>query len=168
MTNENIARNPEVSLQNLPHLLQTRVSAAPDNQFLFSEADGRKFTYAEFEAAVDRASRLLASAGVVKGDVVSLLMPNSVEYVIAYFACWKLGAIAGPINSLLKAQEISYVISDSETRILLIHPDFLPSIDSIQSELSGLRIMEFDDEAAATKNLKNHSGAASSSNSIIR
>src|SRR6266545_7214845 len=126
MTNENIARNPEVSLQNLPHLLQTRVSAAPDKQFLFSEADGRKFTYAEFEAAVDRASRLLASAGVVKGDVVGLLMPNSVEYVIAYFACWQLGALAGPINSLLKSEEIAYVISNSEAKALLVNSEFLP------------------------------------------
>jgi len=162
MTNEKIICKQEATHKNLAQLMQTRVSAAPDKQFLFSEADGRKFTYAEFEAAVDRASRLLASAGVVKGDVVSLLMPNSVEYVVAYFACWELGAIAGPINSLLKAQEISYVISDSETRILLIHPDFLPTIDSIRSELSGLRIMEFDDEAATTRNLNNHSGAAAS------
>lgn len=151
MSNENMIRNPEVSLQNLPHLLQQRVSVAPDKHFLFSEADGRKFTYAEFEQAVDRASRLLTSAGVNKGDVVSLLMPNSAEYIIAYFACWKLGAIAGPINSLLKAQEISFVISDSETKILLIHPHFLPTIDSISSELPALRIVRFDDEAAATR-----------------
>jgi long-chain acyl-CoA synthetase len=151
MTNENMIRNREVSLQNLPHLLQQRVSVAPDKHFLFSEADDREFTYAEFEQAVDRASRLLTSAGVNKGDVVSLLMPNSAEYVIAYFACWKLGAIAGPINSLLKAQEISFVISDSETKILLIHPHFLPTIDSISSELPALRIVRFDDEAAATR-----------------
>lgn len=151
MTNGNTIRHPEVSLQNLPHLLQQRVSVAPDKYFLFSEADGRKFSYAEFEQAVDRASRLLTSAGVNKGDVVSLLMPNSAEYIIAYFACWKLGAIAGPINSLLKAQEISFVISDSETKILLIHPHFFPTIDSISSELPALRIVEFDDEAAATR-----------------
>jgi long-chain acyl-CoA synthetase len=151
MTNEKIICEQEATHKNLAQLLQQRVSVAPDKHFLFSEADGRKFTYAEFEQAVDRASRLLTSAGVDKGDVVSLLMPNSAEYIIAYFACWKLGAIAGPINSLLKAQEISFVISDSETRILLVHPHFLPTIDSIKSKLPALRIVMFDDEAAATK-----------------
>ena len=89
-------------------------------------------------AAVNRAARMLAAAGVGKGDVVSLLMPNSAEYIIAYFACWKLGAIAGPINSLLKAQEIAFVISDSEAKALLVHSDFLPMIESVRDELPRL------------------------------
>lgn len=148
--------------QNLEQLLQQRTSQAPDKHFLFSEADGRKFTYSEFSTAVARASRLLASRGVARGEVVSLLMPNSAEYIIAYFACWRLGAIAGPINSLLKAQEISFVISDSETSTLLVHPDFLPTINVIKSELPGLReIITFADEAAATSEFRNESDAAS-------
>ena len=82
--------------QSIPELLQQRVSATPDKLFLFSEADKRQFTYKEFEAAVMRTARMLAAKGVGYGDVVSLLLPNSVEYVIAYFACWQLGALAGP------------------------------------------------------------------------
>ena len=78
---------------------------------------------------------MLAANGVRKGDVVSLLLPNSVEYVIAYFACWQLGALAGPINSLLKSQEIAYVISNSEAKALLVNSEFLPVIESIQNDL---------------------------------
>jgi len=151
------------ALQNLGQLLRQRTAQTPDKHFLFSETDGRKFSYTEFESAVDRVSRRLASSGVAKGDVVSLLMPNSAEYIIAYFACWKLGAIAGPINSLLKAREISYVISDSETRTLLVHPDFLPVIETIKSGLPGLReIITFADEAEDTKDFDGGPGAASS------
>jgi long-chain acyl-CoA synthetase len=140
--------------QTLRQLLENRVAAAPEKQFLFSEADGRQFTFADFDNAVSRSAALLQAHGVGKGDVVSLLMPNSAEYIIAYFACWKLGAIAGPVNSLLKAQEIAFVISDSETKALLVHPDFLPTIDSIRSELTGLRaVINFSDEAAATKDV---------------
>ena len=136
----------------LRELLESRVAAAPDENFLFSEADSRQFTFAEFDRAVNRTARLLQAHGVGKGDVVSLLLPNSAEYIIAYFACWKLGAIAGPVNSLLKAQEISFVISDSETRALLVHPQFLPTIESIRSELPALReLIDFSDEAAVTQ-----------------
>jgi long-chain acyl-CoA synthetase len=139
----------------LGELLESRVAVAPDKDFLFSEADGRRYTYAEFEAAVNRAARLLESHGIGKGDAVSLLMPNSAEYVIAYFACWKLGAIAGPVNSLLKAHEIEFVISDSESKALLIHSDFLPTIESIRKDLPALRVViQFDDEAAATRDFK--------------
>src|SRR4029079_17776137 len=123
----------------IPELLKQRVSAAPEKPFLFSEADKRQFTYKEFEAAVMRTAGLLASNGIRKGDVVSLLLPNSVEYVIAYFACWQLGALAGPINSLLKSQEIAYVNSHSEARALLVNSEFLPLIETIRDELTTLQ-----------------------------
>ena len=133
----------------IPELLKQRVEAAPDKLFLFSEADKRQFTYKEFEAAVMRTASMLAANGVQKGDVVSLLLPNSVEYVIAYFACWQLGALAGPINSLLKSQEIAYVISNSEAKALLVNSEFLPVIESIENELP--TVIRFDNESAATR-----------------
>ncbi len=136
----------------IPELLKERVSAAPDKPFLFSEADKREFTYKEFEAAVTRTANMLAAHGVQKGHVVSLLLPNSVEYVIAYFACWQLGALAGPINSLLKAQEIAYVISNSEARALLVNSEFLPVLKSAQKDLPALQaIINFDNESEATR-----------------
>lgn len=138
--------------QSIPELLKRRVTAAPDKPFLFSEADKRQFTYKEFEAAVMRTARMLATKGVRKGDVVSLLLPNSVEYVIAYLACWQLGALTGPINSLLKSQEIAYVISNSEARALLVNSEFMPLIETIRYELPSLQaIIPFNNEAEATR-----------------
>ena len=62
-----------MSFQNLRELLEGRASATPEKVFLFSEADGRRFTYAGFDAAVNRAAQMLrAREGVRKGDVVSL------------------------------------------------------------------------------------------------
>jgi fatty-acyl-CoA synthase len=85
------------SFQNIPALLRARVIESPDKVFLFSQTDGRNFTYSQFADAVDRTAALLSEKGIGKGDAVGLLMPNSVEYVIAYFACWKLGALVGPV-----------------------------------------------------------------------
>ena len=138
--------------KSIPELLKLRVSAAPDKLFLFSEADKRRFTYTEFQAAVARTANLLAAHGVCKGDVVSLLLPNSVEYVIAYFACWRLGALAGPINSLLKSQEIVYVVSNSEAKALLVNSEFRPVIESTRDQLPTLKaVITYDDEATATR-----------------
>src|SRR2546427_3414661 len=153
-------------VRNLSGLLEQRAAAAPDKVFLFSEPDGRQFTYAEFAASVSRAASMLTAHGIAKGDVVSLLMPNSAEYVIAYFACWKLGAIAGPVNSLLKAQEIEFVISDSEAKAMLVHSDFLSTIKSIRKELPTLQaVVQFDDEAAVTKDFDTESSDPGSVNS---
>ncbi|HEX6047081.1 MAG TPA: long-chain-fatty-acid--CoA ligase [Pyrinomonadaceae bacterium] len=114
--------------RSIPELLRQRAAAAPDKEFLFSEADKRRFTYREFEATVRRVAGMLWANGVRKGDVVSLLLPNSVEYVVAYFACWHIGALAGPINSLLKAEEIDYVISNSEAKVVLVNSEFVTRI----------------------------------------
>ena len=142
--------------KNLRELLESRAQATPYKPFLFSETDGRRFTYAEFDRAVNRAALMLGSRGIRKGDVVSLLMPNSAEYIIAYFACFKLGALAGPVNSLLKPQEIAYVIDNSEAVALLIHTEFLSRITEIQEGLPTLKhIIEFDDEMRATEEFAN-------------
>ena len=146
--------------KNLRELLEYRLWEAPTKGFLFSEVVGRNYSYDEFDRAVNATARMLLSHGIRKSDVVSLLMPNGVEYIIAYFACWKLGAIAGPINSLLKAHEIAYVISDSEAKALLVHTDFLATIQSIRKELPCLRIViPFDDQDAATKDFAAKSSA---------
>ncbi|HEX9544689.1 MAG TPA: long-chain fatty acid--CoA ligase [Pyrinomonadaceae bacterium] len=144
--------------QNLGQLLRQRVAASPEKDFLFSESDGRRFSYTQFEQAATRAARLMQSHGVAKGDVVSLLMPNSAEYIIAYFACWQLGALAGPVNSLLKEEEISFVMNNSAAKTILIHSEFLPRLENIRNDLPQLKsTILFDDEAQATLDFANWS-----------
>src|SRR6185369_5499935 len=137
---------------NIYQILKARVAAASDKPFLLSEADGRKFSYLEFQAAVDRAAAMLTSQGIGKSDVVSLLMPNSAEYIIAYFACWQLGALAGPVNSLLKEHEIEFVMNNSEAKAILVSSEYQPLIEKLKPQLPHLQaIINFDDEAEATE-----------------
>src|SRR5438094_3408677 len=145
------AGKSENGAENLGELLELRASASPDKPFMFSEADGRRFTYAEFNRSVDASARMLASHTIRKGDVVSLLMPNSVEYIIAYFACWKLGALAGPVNSLLKEHEIEFVMNNSEAKVILINSEFYDRIESIKAQLPHLKSVIVFDEAEATR-----------------
>ena len=93
---------------------------------------------------------MLVAHGIGKGDVVSLLMPNSVEYIIAYFACWKLGALAGPVNSLLKEHETAFVLNNSEAKAILVHSEFQERIEKIRAELPQLEsVITFDDESGS-------------------
>jgi long-chain acyl-CoA synthetase len=148
MTTE--TRNPDTSMREL---LELRAAETPDATFLSDARDGRSWTYAGFDAAVNRTANLLAARGVERGDVVSLLLPNSAEYVIAYFACFKLGALAGPVNSLLKPEEVAYVVGNSDARLLLYHSQFRDTATQIQKELTGLAAaLEFDDAETAAAN----------------
>src|SRR3954464_1474201 len=154
MINNASTGGAEAQPQNIPALLAQRVAATPDKSFLFSEADGRSFTYSQFAAAVERAAALLSSHGIGKGDVVSLLMPNSAEYIIAYLACWQLGALAGPVNSHLKEHEIEFVMNNSEAKAILVNSEFHQRIENVRTQLTHLRsVIVFDDEAEATRRL---------------
>jgi long-chain acyl-CoA synthetase len=133
------------SNENLGKLLEERALEHEEKVFLFSESDGRRWTYEAFNNTVNRVANLLTSKGVRKGDVVSLLMPNSAEYIIAYFACFRIGALAGPVNSLLKPDEIEYIVGNSESRLLMAGSKFLASLERI----SGPELLVFDDESIA-------------------
>jgi long-chain acyl-CoA synthetase len=144
---------------NLRDMLSDRTAKNSDKGFLFSELDGRSFTYSEFELAVNRTANLLFERKIRKGDKVSLLMPNSVEYIIAYFACFKLGAVAGPVNSLLKSQELAYVLENSDARALLCGSEFIDQVNEIRGGLPALEsIILFDDFAAATEGMSEEDG----------
>jgi long-chain acyl-CoA synthetase len=145
-------KSNKFELKNVRELLEKRAEEKPDEKFLFSEADGRCWTRSEFDKSVNRAANLLVENKIVKGDVVSLLMPNSAEYIIAYFACWKIGALAGPVNSLLKADEISFALNNSEAKMLIVNSQFQATINEIRGNLQHLQtIIQFDDAAEVTK-----------------
>ena len=79
-----------------------------------------KVTYGQLLPWVDSFATALSEMGVKKGDVVGLRLPNSVHYVIAYFAAMKIGAVITANNPLYKAAEIEHQFSDSETKVLVV------------------------------------------------
>jgi long-chain acyl-CoA synthetase len=125
--------------ENIHELLEAQVTRSPDKEFLVCESDGRALTYCQFHEEVNRAAHALDSVGVSKGDRVSLLLTNRPEYLIFYFACFKLGAWAGPINALLKAQEIEFIVANSEASVVVTQPDLLPHLDQARNNNASLR-----------------------------
>lgn len=132
----------------IPHLLALRTAASPEKPFLFAASDGRSWTYDEFLAGVGRLAGRLYAMGVRKGDVVSLLMANSPEYIFAYFACWRIGAIAGPINSMLKPAEIAWAVANSESRLVL----FSSGLQGGLAETADAETLEIGEAIAAAEN----------------
>ena len=76
-------------------------------------------TYGEFRKKVEDWALFLQSQGVKRGDRVGLLSKNSTDFVAAYFAVVKAGGIVVPFNFQLIAPEISYIVKDTEMKILL-------------------------------------------------
>ena len=66
-----------------------------------------------------------------KGDVVGLQMPNSLQYPIAVFACWKAGLIITNINPLYTARELEYQLIDSAATALIVSDLFLATFERV-------------------------------------
>jgi len=80
---------------------------------------GRGITYAELREAIDRLSCALAALGVKKGDRVALYLVNSPQFVIAYFAALKAGAVVTSISPLYTSHEVRYQLEDSGARVIV-------------------------------------------------
>jgi len=76
-------------------------------------------TWATLDAAANRFANGLAARGISRGDRVVLACPNLPQFVVAYYAVLKLGAILVPINILLKSGEIAYHLRDCGARALV-------------------------------------------------
>ena len=83
-------------------------------------------SYADLDSRIERAANGLAASGVAQGDRVAVLVPNIPEFVVAYYAILRCGAIVVPINVLYKAEEIAYVLQDSGAKALILFADFAP------------------------------------------
>ncbi|HET7786105.1 MAG TPA: long-chain fatty acid--CoA ligase [Myxococcales bacterium] len=80
---------------------------------------GRGITYRELRDAIDRLSCALAGLGVKKGDRVALYLVNSPQFVIAWFAALKAGAVVTSISPLYTSHEVRYQLEDSGARVII-------------------------------------------------
>jgi bile acid-coenzyme A ligase len=92
-------------------------AAAPD--FPAVTCEGRTLTRAELDASTNRLARAYADLGVGVGDYVSIAMPNSIEWIQAVIACWKLGAVPQPLSARLPDVEFEGIL-DLKARALIV------------------------------------------------
>jgi long-chain acyl-CoA synthetase len=84
-------------------------------------ANGRALSYAELHAASSQLANALAALGIGPGDKVAMACPNVPEFPLAYYAILKLGAVAVPLNILLKGPEFAYHLADSDAKAFICH-----------------------------------------------
>src|ERR1700744_1980684 len=98
----------DAELNTLPDLLRMRARLDPDRTFV--SHPGRSFTFGEFAARTDELAGGLAELGVGAGDVVSVFLPNCLEFLEAWWAILKAGGGLGPVNPAYVGPEGAYVI----------------------------------------------------------
>ncbi|PJE11274.1 long-chain fatty acid--CoA ligase [Mycobacterium sp.] len=110
--------------------------------------DDIELTYAELDAAASRVATLLERAGIGPGDRVGVMLPNTPAFAIAFYGILYRGAIAVPMNPLLKSREVAYYLSNSGAQALFGTPLFADEATAGAQE-TGARCWLVDDAGLA-------------------
>jgi len=108
--------HPAIRRQTLFDLLQRSAARAPHK--LAIACGDTRWTYAEFEALSTRVAAGLAMRGIAKGTRVAVLARNSHAFAALRFALARLGAVLVPINFMLKADEVAYILRHAGATML--------------------------------------------------
>ena len=105
-------------------LLTNRARLTPDREAMLMLPGGGRYTYAELNARANRLANWMRALGVEKGDRVSILAHNGIEYIDLFYGLAKIGAIFAPLNWRLVARELVYIVNDCQPKVLLCGPEF--------------------------------------------
>lgn len=108
---------------NISQWIERHASFSPNQVALHFE--GQSLTYAALAEAVDTTARAMQAAlDIGRGDRVALISTNRPEYLIALFACARLGAMLVPLNWRLAIPELLYILEHAGVKALLCESDF--------------------------------------------
>ena len=121
---------------NVGDALTRSAAARPDH---LAVVDGqRRWTYAQFDAWVNRLAHGLLGRGYGVGDALALAAGNSAEFLAVYYACAKAGVVCVPINLGWRPHEVAYVLGHSQARGIVVESQLVETISEALAETPGV------------------------------
>ena len=102
------------------HFLEDSARIYPEKDAVFFNDQWISYGYLNGES--NRLAHLLSRAGIGRGDRVAILLQNSVDYVVSYYAILKAGGITVALNTENRSESLRYLIDDCRFRILISQP----------------------------------------------
>ena len=97
--------------------------------------DDRELTWAQLDRRIDQLVNAFATAGIVAGDRLAVLLGNCPEYLEIYFACARSGVIAVPLNYRLLPGEIVQILDRAEPTALIFGSDYATAVGAVRGSL---------------------------------
>jgi acyl-CoA synthetase (AMP-forming)/AMP-acid ligase II len=108
--------------QRFSDLLEARARATPDREAMNDAR--RRITYGQLWAEVKRFAEFLRRQGVQRGDVVTLQLPNRIEFPVVFFSLELIGAVANKISADFRAVEVEYILKFSKSKVYVCAREF--------------------------------------------
>jgi fatty-acyl-CoA synthase len=139
----------------LAPLLERAARLFPSKEIVSRTETGmHRYTYADFHARVHRLAWLLKRMGVQRGDRVGSLCWNGYRHLELYFAVTCYGAVLHTLNPRLASDQLAYIISHADDRVIFADAVLMGLLDPIRAEIPGVReIVVMDDNTPYEESL---------------
>ncbi|WP_454785198.1 class I adenylate-forming enzyme family protein [Legionella sp. WA2024007413] len=114
-------------MSQLSTLLGKSAEQFPENIALI--VDQRCYSYQQLNELTIPLAASLLKRGISQGERVAFLLPNCIEIILCYYACFSIGAIAVPVNIRFNNELIHYVLEHSNARIFITSPEYYNQLD---------------------------------------
>ena len=98
------------------------------------ECGEQQVSYAQLLQNVNRTGNALRELGVRAEERVLILLPDTPEFLHSFFGVIKIGAVAVPVNTLLRPPEYEYIVNDTRARVVIVSDGLLPQLQQIAPE----------------------------------
>jgi crotonobetaine/carnitine-CoA ligase len=136
-TCRNLMREYTFAERTVGHILEDKAKTLGDKPYVFH--GDQKTTYGELNQKANSIASSLIGMGIKKGDKVCLIMANSIEFLYAWFALAKIGAVKVPINIALKGNLLKYIINHSDAATIIVDRDLVDRVVFVQQEIKKVR-----------------------------
>ncbi len=123
----------------------------PDKKALIFQ--DKVLTYRELEAECNRVANALLDIGIKKYDRVAILAHNTIDHVIAWLGCAKIGAIYLAINYLLRGKDISYCINHSESKLFIVEDALYDLVKDVLDDMPTVKDWFWSPQGAGKPNI---------------
>ncbi|HLR09566.1 MAG TPA: fatty acyl-CoA synthetase [Bacillota bacterium] len=95
----------------------------------------QRLNYAELDDSVNQTARVFLADGMKKGDMVVVMSKNSLDFVVVKFALARIGAVMIPINYMLVAKDVQYILEHAEVRVLVASEEYAHVLDQASTRM---------------------------------
>ncbi|HEV3219601.1 MAG TPA: benzoate-CoA ligase family protein [Candidatus Acidoferrales bacterium] len=157
---EQISGQVKISeLSNIPakfniaeYFLDRPAAEHPNRIAIVGEPAG--VSYGELASLANRFASALAREGIARGERVLIILPDSAEFIAAFFGAAKIGAVAVPVNPMTREADYAHYLRDSRARLVIVHEGALAAFLPAASGFPADAIVVLGSEAAGLKGMK--------------
>ena len=152
---QQISKNFKIDYNNIRELFYEKVKARADEIFLICPGENTaEFTYMELKSLIKNTYSIFRRLELKNKDRISLIFHNSPEFLILYFSALCFGLTVVPINPDIAPKEMSYIISDSKSKVIFYSNTLESKIKKIKNldNVKLKKIISINDQEFSLKN----------------